>query len=325
MSPQPTQPRIDVHAHFVPDFYRVAALAAGITQPDGMPEWPTWTEPDTLATMDRLGIGTAVLSISSPGVRFGQMNDADARHMARRVNDAGAALVKAHPTRFGLFATLPLPDMEGALEELRYAYDKLHTDGIVLETNYQGIYLGDPKLDPLLAELHARQAVVFLHPTAPPGDTVQLVGLGYPTPMVEFMFESTRTVTNLLLKRVPQRYPGIRWIVTHAGAALPVLIDRVFGQAQGMHLDAQAIEELYAAVRTLYFDLAGMPLPRTLPALRTLADPARLLYGTDYCFVPEELIRTWQNRLDSYLTAPDDQAAIMHRNAQQLFPRLSNA
>lgn len=165
--------------------------------------------------------------------------------------------------------------------------------------------------------------MVFLHPTAPPGDTVPLVGLGYPTPLLEFMFETTRTVTDMLLKRVPQRYPGIRWIVPHAGAALPVLLDRVFGQAHGMNLDPQAIEELYAAMGTCYFDLAGMPLPRTLPALRTLADPARLLYGTDYCFAPEEVVQTWQTKLDSELMAAGDLDEVMWGNARQLFPRLT--
>ncbi len=320
-----TSPRLDVHAHFIPDFYREAALAAGISKPDGMPEWPAWSEQEALATMDRLHIGAALLSLSSPGVRLGAATDADARQMARRVNEAGAALVQAHPTRFGLLASLPLPDLAGALEEMRYAYDALQADGIVLETNYQGLYLGDPALGPLMAELHARRAVVLLHPTAPPGGVVPLVGLGYPTPLLEFMFETTRTVTHLLLQRVPQRYPGICWIVPHAGAALPVLLDRVVGQAPGMHLDPQATDELYATLRTFYFDLAGMPLPRTLPALRTLADPTRLLYGTDYCFAPEKLISTWQTRLDADLTAAGDWEAVMRDNARALFPRLGNA
>ena len=319
-----TSPRLDVHAHFIPDFYREAALAAGISKPDGMPEWPAWSEQEALATMDRLGIGAALLSLSSPGVRLGAAaTDADARQMARRVNEAGAALVRAHPTRFGLLASLPLPDLAGALDELRYAYDMLHADGIVLETNYQGTYVGDPALEPLLAALHARRAVVLLHPTAPPGGVVPLVGLGYPTPLLEFMFETTRTVTDMLLKRVPQRYPGIRWIVPHAGAALPVLLDRVAGQAHGMHLDPQATQELFAALRTFYFDLAGMPLPRTLPALRTLADPTRLLYGTDYCFAPEALIQTWQTKLGPDLTAAGDLDEVMWGNAQELFPRLA--
>ena len=323
MNPTTTAPRLDVHAHFIPDFYRAAALAAGLTQPDGMPEWPAWSEQEALATMDRLGIGAALLSLSSPGVRLGRATDAEARHMARRVNEAGAALVRAYPTRFGLLASLPLPDLAGSLEEVRYAYDALRAEGLILQTNYQGTYLSDPALEPLLAELHARQAVVFLHPTARPGDVGPVVGLGYPTPLLEFMFETTRTVTHLLLQRVPQRYPGIRWIVPHAGAALPVLLDRVAGQAPGMHLDPQATAELFSALRTFYFDLAGMPLPRTLPALRTLADPARLLYGTDYCFEPEALIQTWQTKLDPALTAAGDWDAVMQRNALTLFPRLA--
>lgn len=312
--------RIDVHAHFVPDFYRAQALAAGIRQPDHMPAWPTWSEAEALATMDRLGVAAQVLSLSSPGVRFGDGGDAAARQLARQVNEAGAGLVQRHPTRFGLFATLPLPDVAGALAELAYSLDTLHADGLVLETNYLGTYLGDPTLEPLLAALHARQAVVFLHPTAPPNG--EQVRLGYPLPLLEFMFDTTRCVTQLLLERVPQRYPGIRWIVPHAGAALPVLLDRVVGQAPLMHLSEHP-DELYEALGTFYFDLAGTPLPRTLPALLSLITPARLLYGTDYCFAPESAAQLWQSRLDPYLHAGGHWAAAMHENARRLLPRLA--
>lgn len=300
---QPATPwRIDVHAHFVPDFYHELALAAGIQHPDGMPAWPQWSKAAALATMDRLHIQTAMLSISSPGLFLGE--EADFSQLARQVNDAGAALVRAHPTRFGLFASLPLPDMAAALAEVRYAYDTLRTDGIVLLTNYQGTYLGDPRLDLLLAELDKRRAVVFLHPTAPFGPSS--LTLGYPVPLLEFMFETTRAVTHLLLQRVPARYPGIRWIVPHAGAALPVLLDRVAGLAAAMQLNAPSPAELLAAFRSFYFDLAGTPLPHTLPALRTLADPAHLLYGSDYCFEAEPLVRTWQQKIDPALGCTDN-------------------
>ena len=313
-------PRLDVHAHFLPDFYREAAQAAGLAQPDaGVPAWPDWSEAAALATMDRLGIGTALLSISSPGVHFG--DDAAAGRLARQVNEAGADLVRRHPARFGLFAALPLPDVARARAEVAYAYDTLGTDGILLETNNRGTYLGDPTMEPLLADLHARQAVVLLHPTAPPN--TDAVRLDYPTPLLEFMFDTTRCVSQLLLRRVPQRYPGIRWIVPHAGAALPLLLDRVAGLSATLHLDAPSETELYATFRSFYFDLAGTPLPRTLPALRSLADSGHLLYGSDYCFAPEALVAAWQGHLDRDLTTTGEWASVMQTNALALFPRVA--
>lgn len=312
--------RIDVHAHFIPDFYREAAEAVGITQPDGMPGWPDWSESETLTTMDRLDIATAMLSISSPGIRFG--DDADARVMARRVNEAGAALVQAHPSRFGLFASLPLPDMAGSLDELRHALDDLHADGIILQTNYGGVYPGDAQLEPLMTELNERQAVVFVHPTAPPQPGLGQVDQGYPTPMLEFMFETTRAVTHLLLQGVLVRYPHIRWIIPHAGAALPVLIDRVAAQSPVMHL-TQTVppEDIYRGMHNLYYDLAGAPVPRTLAALQTLTTTNHLLYGSDYCFAQAAQVLTLQAQLDGAISA--DWQAIMVQNTQSLFPRLA--
>jgi predicted TIM-barrel fold metal-dependent hydrolase len=144
-------PRVDVHAHYVPVGYRRAAQAAGHRHPDGMPAIPEWDTGKALAMMDGLNIRTAMLSISSPGVHFG--NDEAARKLAREVNEEGARLVADHPGRFGLFAAMPLPDVEGAIAEAAYAFDTLHADGVAVETNHHGIYLGDPRLNPFSLSL----------------------------------------------------------------------------------------------------------------------------------------------------------------------------
>ena len=192
-----------MHAHFIPDFYRQAAVAAGQVKPDGMPAWPAWDMNAALASMDRLDIATAVLSISSPGVHFG--DGPAARALARAVNESGAQAVGAHPARFGLFATLPLPDVEASLAELAYALDTLQADGIVLLTNHQGAHLGDPRFEPVFAELDRRGAVVFIHPTTA---CAACVGdLPYPAPMIEFMFETTRAITHLIFSGTLARHP----------------------------------------------------------------------------------------------------------------------
>lgn len=320
----PTSPHrcIDVHTHFLPDVYRVAAVAAGHAQPDGMPFLPAWSADTAVATMDRLGIATAIISISSPGVHFG--DDRAACALARQVNDEGAALKAAHPSRFGHFASLPLPDVGGALEEIARALDVLGSDGIVMESNSGGLYPGDPAFEPVMAELDRREAVVLLHPTAPECPACRPPSAPLPKPILEYMFETTRAVTNLLLSGTLTRYPGIRFIIPHAGAALPVLADRIAMATSFLpNMGSLTPETTFALLRRLYYDLAGAPVPRLLPALQSFADPAHLLYGSDWPFTPEPAVSALRAQLDAHLADnPTLLADILRNNAASLFPRL---
>jgi predicted TIM-barrel fold metal-dependent hydrolase len=216
-------PLVDVHAHFLTGHYVQAAKDAGHLHPDGGPGWPTWGAARHLELMDACGIATSILSISSPGVCFG--GPAATRALARHVNDAGAEIRRAHSRQFGHFASLPLPDVDAALKELGYALDQLGCDGVTTETNTVGIYLGDPRYQPLLAELDQRRTPVFVHPTSPPN--YQAVSLGRPRAMLEFLFDATRTVSDLAFTGRLQRYPNIPWIVTHGGGDLPLLTQRM--------------------------------------------------------------------------------------------------
>ena len=315
-------PRIDVHAHYLPAFYREAAIAAGHQRPDGMPGLPPWDSRLAVEMMDRLNIRTAMLSVSSPGVHFG--DDAAARILARRVNEAGAQAAADHPGRFGLFASLTLPDVDGALAEAAHAFDVLKADGVTLESNHHGIYMGDSRFDPLFAELNRRRAVVFMHPTSPNCPCCQAAGLAYPRPMLEFMFETTRAVTNLILTGTLDRFPHIRLIVPHAGAAVPVLADRIVGLAPALQLPHPVEpDRIFAALRGLYYDLAGFPLPRLLPALRQIADSDRILYGSDWPFTPLPIVTRLAQEQDATPLFDDaSRRRVLHDNALALFPRL---
>jgi predicted TIM-barrel fold metal-dependent hydrolase len=307
--------RLDVHAHFVPDGYRVALEAAGHEQPDGMPGVPTWTADEHVAMLDRLGISTALLSISSPGVHFG--DDAAARQLAREVNEDGRRTVDRHPGRFGLFASLPLPDVEGARAELDYAFDVLHADGVVLLTHVGDTYLGDPALDPIFEELDRRRARVFIHPTSPP--CWQHTSLGRPRPMIEFLFDTTRAVTNLVLNGTIARHPGIEVIVPHAGAALPSIADRVAAFAL---LAPDADVDVTRDLARLHYDLAGFPLPRQLDALLALTSVDQLHYGSDYPFTPERVVAVLADQLRDH-SPPGELVARLTANTRRLFPQLA--
>ncbi|HEY2305922.1 MAG TPA: amidohydrolase family protein [Streptosporangiaceae bacterium] len=312
---------LDVHAHYVTDRYRKECLAAGHGQPDGMPGLPGWSVEAALEIMATAGIAAAVVSISSPGVHFGDDSlgpNQPARDLAAHVNDAGAQIVAERPGQFGLSAVLPLPDVDGALAELSRAYDDLRTDAVALKTNYHGRYLADAAFGPVLAELDIRAAVVTLHPTSPPG--WEHTALGRPRPMIEFLFDTTRCVVDLALSGTLTRYPDIRWIVPHAGAVLPALAHRV----AGMSLMTETPVDLPGLLGSLHYDLAGSPLPVALEGLLALAGPDRLLYGSDFPFTPAPAI--------AYLATALRQAPALHEarlglqpgsTGTALFPRLA--
>jgi 6-methylsalicylate decarboxylase len=310
---------LDVHAHFVTDSYVRQARAAGPELPDGVPAWPTWSAEAHLALMDRCGIETSMLSVSSPGIHFG--DDTAARALAREVNEDGAETVRAHPGRFGLFASLPLPDVDGALAELAYAYDTLGADGVVLETNTHGTYLGNPDLEPVWAELDRRGAVVFLHPTSPV--CWEQSALGRPRPMVEFIFDTARTVTDLLMSGALDRYRNLTVIVPHCGGALPVLADRINGFMKMFMPAGTNAPDAVAQLQRLYYDLAGPALPRQLPALLNLVGTDRLLYGSDHCWTPAAGVEAHIAGLDA-APAPEghpDWRTLTTANARRILPR----
>jgi predicted TIM-barrel fold metal-dependent hydrolase len=311
--------RIDVHFHYLSPEYREKMIDAVGSSPDGFAA-PQWSAEAALAMMDRMGIATGMLSVSSPGVHFG--NDARARSLARSVNEFAARTMGDHRGRFGGFASLPLPDVDGAMEEIAYALDKLKLDGVVVLTNFNGVYLGDQRLDPVFDELNRRGAVAFIHPTSP--ICWQQSALGYPRPMIEFTFDSTRAVVNLIFSGTTVRCPKLRLIVPHAGGTLPFLARRIgmFGRglADRSRSTPVSTEE---QLRQLYYDLAGSPGSNALAPLLEMTERSHILYGSDYVHTPEAVVSAHLSELlTSKLLSPDDFRAIGRNNARSLFPRL---
>jgi 6-methylsalicylate decarboxylase len=307
---------IDVHAHYLPESYRTALLDNGHGQPDGFPRIPAWSAEEHVAVMDRLGIATSLLSISSPGVHLA--DEAAARDRAREVNEAGRRAVLDHPGRFGLFASLPLPDVDAAVAEIDYCCDRLDVDGFTLLTNIGGTYLGAPAFQPVFRELDRRRARLFIHPTSPA--CWAHTSLGRPRPMLEFFFDTTRAVVDLVLSGTIAQHPGIEFIVPHAGATLPMVADRVNVFAGLLAVDP-AVDVLRDLGR-LHFDLAGFPVPRQLDALLTLTTLEHLHYGSDYPFTPEFAAAMAVERLAEVGDPPGSLLDALRANTERLFPAL---
>jgi 6-methylsalicylate decarboxylase len=308
---------IDVHHHAVPPDYKGALPSTPIPYVD----YPTWSPEASLEAMDRNGIAAAVLSISDPGVHFGE--PAQTRFLSREVNDYFAGLIDRHPARFGALAILPLPDVPAARKELARVVDHLRLDGVGLLTSYQNRYLGAPEFEPLLAELAERGLPVHVHPATPPNPDLATFDL--PPSLYEFPFETTRTVASLLFNGVLDRLPDLRLILSHAGGTLPFLAKRLaYGPTISSYLADRAPADVIASLRRLYYDTAMSANEFALPSLSALVDPGHVLFGSDFPFMPEQAMTESVSGLAGHPGWTSPQLAQIGRdNALRLFPRLA--
>src|SRR5690349_12039593 len=138
--------RIDVPQHIVPPSYATWLGSQGLRDAGGR-ALPDWSAEEALALMDAHDVATAILSVSTPGVHLNPTlrRDPVARAKAREMNEVAARVAADHPDRFGFLATLTLPDVDGALDELAYAFDVLHASGVILLASTHGEYLGAPE------------------------------------------------------------------------------------------------------------------------------------------------------------------------------------
>ena len=297
--------KIDVHHHIVPKEYLADLASVGIKNAVGEP-FPQWNIENTLAFMDRQGIAIAINSISAPGIYFGD-NDFTQK-LARKCNEISARMVSEHPDRFGAFATLPLPDIQAAIVELEYALDTLKLDGVVLLTNFGGIYIGDAHYDDLFYELNRRKAVVFVHPSVPPLDTLPTI---IKPAVLEFVFDTTRAIVNLIHRGATKRFPDISFIFSHGGGTVPFITWRItFGN-----------KKIINQLKRFYYDTAVSATPYTLNSLLSLVEPTQVLYGSDYPFLPERVVKFMNEGLQNYDFESEDLTKIVQQNAISLFPR----
>ena len=275
---------IDVHHHLLPPALVELMEREGIVEVAGR-ERPAWNPELSLGVMDRHGIERALLSVSATGVHFG--DDLKARELARACNEYGAGLGASHDGRFGYFASLPLPDVEGSLTEIAYALDDLGVEGFVLQSsNSDGTYLGDPRFDPVLAELDRRGALVFVHPAIP--RIAEQIPVEIPVFAMEFTFDTTRAAFNLAFTGALERYPNIRWVLSHAGGTVPYLVGRF---ALLWMADEALVERAPKGavhyLSQLYYDTALSANPHALSSLTELVGFDHVLFGSDFPFAPE--------------------------------------
>jgi predicted TIM-barrel fold metal-dependent hydrolase len=306
--------RIDVHHHFSsPGFIKEIS-----TRKTGQIPLERWTPEKSVEDMDKGGVATSIVSISEPGVHFGD-NEA-ARVLARECNEYAAKLKSDHRGRFGSFAIVPMPDVDGSLKEIAYALDTLKLEGICLMTSYQSKYLGDPMFAPLMAELNRRKAVAYVHPVR--ADCCRALVANVNDPTIELPQDTARTILSVVFSGNARRYPDIRFIFSHAGGTLPLLIHRVEGWANNRKdLAAERFPDgVRAEFRRFYYDTASSDYPWTMMPLTRLVETTQIVFGTDF---PFRSAAVTAKGLAEYGFSAADLAAIDRGNAVKLLPSLS--
>jgi len=302
---------IDVHHHATPP----ARLADMRTR--GVGERPTldWTLEKSLAMMERGGVATAMISI--PNVYQGDRKAI--RGLVRECNEHVARIVADHPGRFGLFACLPLPDVDGALAEIDYVFGTLKADGVGVMTSFENKWLGDPLFAPVLDELNRRKAVTFVHPLAAECCRGILPVVSDAT--IEYETDTVRAIASILFGGAAKRCPDIRFIFSHGGGTLPSVIERfILLPRMRPELAAMVPDGPEAMVRRFHYDIAQSSHAVPLSALIRLVSTAQILFGTDF---PYRNANDHSDALRAFGLGPADLEAIERSNALKLLPRLA--
>jgi len=318
-APTPSPRRIDIHQHFVsPSFLATLGTKNAVSPVPGFAAWKGYSPARAVETLDRVGVATAMLSITAPGVWFGDVQEA--RTLAREMNEyAAARMVGDYKGRFGLFAVLPLPDVPGSLKEVEYALDTLKADGIGVLTSYGNAWLGDASFTPLLEELNRRKAVVYTHPTD--AMCCQNMIPRVANQMLEYPTDTTRTIVSLIVSEAATKYPDIRFIFSHAGGTITSIAGRLLGAemtAENLARTPAPNSRLFH-LRRFFYDTAGSANPVNMAALKTLVPTTQIVFGTDAPFVdgaPQVA------GLQTAGFTADELRAIERDNATRLVPRL---
>jgi 6-methylsalicylate decarboxylase len=315
----PSARRIDVHFHLIPQFYKDAVYETGGGPAIG--RYPEWSPERALELMDEHGIEVALTSLAQPGVQFG--NRQKSCVLARRCNDYAAELNARWPRRFGGFATVPIWAPDDAIAEIDHSYDQLKLNGVCLFASYGGKFLGDPLFDPVLAALDDRDAIVFIHPALHPSS--RDLDLPWPGFMMEYLFDTTRAVVNLIFGGALERYPRIRFILPHAGGLAPYFSWRLSVSPMiDKRLNQMPQEKVFELLRRFWYDNALSPGAQTWGCLENVAAPEQIVFGTDWPFanvnVIDAAMKTYE-ALDAI--SPEQRAAIDRGNALRLFAQFA--
>lgn len=317
-------PVIDFHHHGRPASFYQELSRRGMTIFGGRP-FPPASNPDaTLAMMDRVGISQVIMS--APDAESVFADKAFGVQQSRSINEHFASMMKRWPDRFGAFVTLPMPHIQESLDELAYGMDALGFDGVLILTSYLGRYSGSAEFDPILEECNRRGTLVFVHPATPVG--MDLLKVSIPSFVLEFVNDTSRCITHMLMNDVPRRFPRIRFLFSHAGGNIPYLAPRLalldlFANPANTLTIPEAREKALAGIRGFYYDTALSAVDSVFSTLRDTVGLDRVVFGSDAPQAPESFVAaTAQGLREASVLSEDEKYAIAQGTGRTLLPRL---
>lgn len=296
--------RIDTHYHVAPPAWIEAMDRRNLMAQ----QWDGWSVAKAIEDMDRDGVARSIVSITLPGVWFGDAREA--RALARACNDYMAKLRADHPRRFGIFAAVPMPDIDGTLAEIAYALDELKADGIGFLTSYRDKWFGDPAFAPVMEELDRRGAIAYIHPTV--ADCCRGLTPNVHPMLIEYGADTTRAIAQTVFGGEAHRHPNLRLIFSHGGGAMPFVYQRFISHARHPGTPPDAL----AALRRFYYDTAAAAIAPPMLALRQVVPISQILFGTDYPYGPAGTVA--RQLRESGVFNADEIAAIEYGNAEKL-------
>ncbi len=310
--------KIDLHAHYISPGFSQFLDDYFDGKGDGV-KTPLFSPESYINLMKEQDIEYGVLSISSPHISAAP--DDKMLELAEEVNTYAADITQQYSDQIGFFATLPLPLAEESVNTIDKALDDQQALGFTLPTNARGVYLGDERLDPVLEKLNERQATVAIHPNEPK-PAIKAMSEEVPPPLMEFIFDTTRTIIYMSQKNVFSKYPNIKWIVPHCGALLPVIAQRV-AMGNKMFGSEKQPDDLEQVMKNLYFDLAGKVLPYQLPTLLEMVDPDKIVYGSDAPYTTNQVVSMLANEIESTdLITIDSKIHMLYDNGKALLDKM---
>ena len=316
LAPQPlfaqAARRIDVHHHYASPMWLDLARKTGKLEERF---WNPWSVAASIEEMDRSNTATAILSVTFPGINFG--DDATARKLSRECNEFAAKQVADHRGRFGMFVGLPLPDVQGSLAEIAYGMDVLRADGVGLFTSYTDKWLGDPAFDPIFDELERRKAVVFVHPTTAACCTNLVPTVN--DSEIEYGTDTSRAIARMLFRGYAIKYPNVKVIFSHGGGTMPYLNERFVHWGQVPQFKQFFPSGFIAEAQKYYYDVAQTTTTASLSALSKIIPTSHILFGSDYPYIT--IGENVAGVRDSGLFKPAELAAIDRGNFAALVPK----
>lgn len=310
----------DVHSHIItPQYLQILAKHNALNE-ETFP-LPEWNIKNQLQFMEMANIKYSIISMPAPHPCYDDSEEC--KKIIRDINIASSEIKNQYPDKFKFLASLPLPDVESAIEEAKYALDVLGADGIKLSTNSRGQYIGDKELDSLMEILNDRNAVVFIHPCRPAAYSKNIIDTT-PLPLFEYPAETTRTVMNILSRNLLAKYPNIKMIVPHAGSFLPLAIPRFRSIYPVVHQKGLIGEvDIDKNLKNIYYDLAGNPTSEVIKELLTITTPEHIMYGSDFPYLSNNVLN--KNLLSLKQEIEKDKELekysqdFLYKNADKLF------